>query len=172
MDTNETVTRPSTARREHDPATRDDRGQRAVSSYGLAITGTLASFDIEGMPLVDLAASSHAEPLRARSCLDLVKADIGKEVVLVFEEGDRSRPLVVGMLRNARPLTLPTPQSVAELDVDGNHVVIEGKDSVTLRCGAASITLRADGKIVIRGGELESRASGLNRILGGSVRIN
>ena len=54
----------------------------------------------------------------------------------------------------------------------GKRVVIEGKDEVILKCGAASLTLRANGKVVIRGAYLEPHATGTNRIKGGSVQIN
>ena len=56
--------------------------------------------------------------------------------------------------------------------VDGERVVVEGQEEVSLRCGAASITLRRDGRVVVRGAYVETHASGTNRIKGGSVRIN
>jgi len=56
--------------------------------------------------------------------------------------------------------------------VDGKRVVLEGDQEVVLRCGDASITLRRDGKIVLRGAYIETTATGLNRIRGGSVKIN
>jgi len=54
----------------------------------------------------------------------------------------------------------------------GCNAVIEGKDEVVLRCGKASITLRRNGRVVIRGVELETRARGLQRIKGGKIEIN
>jgi len=39
----------------------------------------------------------------------------------------------------------------AEARVDGKRVVLEGNDEVVLKCGEASITLRRDGKIILRG---------------------
>ena len=66
----------------------------------------------------------------------------------------------------------PSHEEAAVAVVDGKRVVLEGEDEVALRCGAASITLRRNGKIVIRGSYVESYAAGTNRIKGGSVRIN
>ena len=37
---------------------------------------------------------------------------------------------------------------------------------------AASITLRRNGRLVVRGAYVETRAEGVNRIKGGSVKIN
>jgi hypothetical protein len=147
-------------------------GTGAAASSFAAVTGTLVSLDPERGPLVDLPGEAPIEPLTARSCVALGKADIGKEAVILFEDGDRSRPLIVGILRDAKQ-PLPTALGEAvDAQIDGKHIILTGKESLTLHCGAASITLRADGKITIRAGEIESRAAGLNRIQGGSVRIN
>lgn len=70
-------------------------------------------------------------------------------------------------------LPQPAPISAAEsIRVDGKKVIIEGEEEVVLSCGESSITLNRNGKIVIRGKYLLSRASGVNRILGGSVEVN
>ena len=72
--------------------------------------------------------------------------------------------------------TLPNREITTEptetLRVDGKRVVIEGHEEITLSCGEASITLTKAGKILIRGTYLQSRSSGVNRILGGSVQVN
>ena len=65
-----------------------------------------------------------------------------------------------------------TDLQVDTVHLDGKRVVLEGQEEVVLRCGEASITLTRNGKIVIRGKYLLSRASGVNRILGGSVQVN
>lgn len=62
------------------------------------------------------------------------------------------------------------PPVVAE--VDGHRYLLEAKDEIILRCGEASITLRRDGRIVIRGVQVESHAAGLNRMKGATVKIN
>lgn len=56
--------------------------------------------------------------------------------------------------------------------VDGKRLVIEGYDEIELRCGEATITLRRNGKIIISGARVETRSRGVNRIKGGSVKIN
>jgi hypothetical protein len=59
-----------------------------------------------------------------------------------------------------------------EAVVDGERVTIEAEHELELRCGKASIVLRASGEIVIRGASLLSRSSGANRIKGATVEIN
>lgn len=51
-------------------------------------------------------------------------------------------------------------------------MTIEGQQEVILRCGEASLTLRRNGKVIIKGTTLETSASGTHRIKGGSVEIN
>jgi hypothetical protein len=51
-------------------------------------------------------------------------------------------------------------------------LLIEAKEELTLRVGEGSITIRADGKILIKGKDLVSHAQRVNRIRGGSVAIN
>jgi hypothetical protein len=51
-------------------------------------------------------------------------------------------------------------------------IVLEAKNGLTLRVGDGSITIRADGKILIKGKDLVSHAQNVNRIKGGAVSIN
>lgn len=104
-----------------------------------------------------------AVPLSAAQARAAVKARA--EVVLVFADG---APVVIGLVQTE----LAADKQPVEAQVDGKRVVIEGKDEVVLKCGAASLTLRANGKLVIRGAYVESHATGTNRIKGGSVQIN
>lgn len=66
------------------------------------------------------------------------------------------------------------PSSVKPLDarVDGRQVVVHGTDEILLECGASSILLRKDGKIILKGAQIVSRASGRHKIRGASVQIN
>jgi len=139
-----------------------------------------------GALLVDFE-SNRLGPLPARTTVPLTHEqhqraiDSRQGVVLMFENGERSKPLVLGLVQevSASPLVdailenLPTANQV-EVTVDGKPQVIEfdAEQELVLRCGQASITLRRDGKILIRGAYVETRASGTNRIKGGSVQIN
>jgi hypothetical protein len=61
---------------------------------------------------------------------------------------------------------------VIEADVDGRRVKIVARDEIVLECGNASITLRRNGRIIIKGTYVETSSEGTNRIKGGQVRIN
>ena len=157
----------------HEPATRID---------GVRI-GWVVRED-RGIPEVDFPGNPSS-PVRARVTTAIEPGALREaarsrqQAVLVFEECDPGRPVVLGLLRAVsntplldEVLSPPAPQQPAVAQVDGKRVVIEGKDEVVLRCGKASITLRRNGRVVIRGVELETRARGLQRIKGGKIEIN
>jgi hypothetical protein len=52
------------------------------------------------------------------------------------------------------------------------HVVIEAGETLTLKCGESSVDLRKDGKLMIQGNDVLSRAKRCQRIKGGTVAIN
>jgi hypothetical protein len=82
--------------------------------------------------------------------------DVDRDVVLLFENGDPKKPIVMGVLR--RP---EEPQTI----------VLTAAESIVLKCGQSSVTL-SDGKVVVRGLHVVTHAAGVNRIRGGSVQIN
>jgi hypothetical protein len=49
---------------------------------------------------------------------------------------------------------------------------ISAVDEISLCCGKAQITLRKDGKLILRGTDVVSRSSGPNRLRGATVKIN
>jgi hypothetical protein len=103
----------------------------------------------------------------------------GREVLLVFEEGNAERPIIVGLLADPLDELIANEEKRQkavrfedDVVVDGKRLMLEAHDEIELKCGDASITLRKDGKVIIRGKHVVSSASGPNRIRGGSVQIN
>ncbi len=72
----------------------------------------------------------------------------------------------------AQPAVPQEADPVIEADIDGRRVRIVAKDEIVLECGNASITLRRNGRIIIKGTYVETCSEGTNRIKGGQVRIN
>ena len=132
--------------------------------------------DYEGNTAGPLPALSTV-PLDAKSLEQAVASR--QRAVLLFENGSPTRPLLVGLVQTTSSTPLidelleaRVPREQVEARVDGKRVVIEGQDEIVLSCGKASITLRRNGKVIIKGVQLESSAAGVNRIKGGSVQIN
>jgi hypothetical protein len=97
-----------------------------------------------------------------------------QSAVLAFEDGDESRPIVLGIINAFSPTAAETARNgvVVEADADGQRVRLQAQQEVVLQCGLSSITLKRNGKVVIRGSYVETHASGTNRIKGGNVRVN
>lgn len=125
-----------------------------------------------------------------------------RPIALMFLDGDPALPVILGFLdpapgeglladllsRSPASTATATPRATADVvppspdapnapasvqaRVDGHRVVIEGEREVVLKCGEASVTLTRDGKILLRGAYVETNARGVNRIKGGSVKIN
>lgn len=136
---------------------------QAVTVASSVELGQLAGFSGAGRPLVRIG---NSEPVEALCTVDLDVDDIGREVTLVFVIGDRSRPIISGLLRE------PSEDRQVRVLVDGETVTLSANRELVLECGKSSIHLRRDGKIVIRGEQLVSRATGTHRIRGGSIQLN
>jgi Domain of unknown function (DUF6484) len=159
---------PSTSRKIEPGALR----ARAARPEGV-VTGTLIGFKDEGQtPLVLYAGQPGTAAVAAATVLDLHGAHVGRSVVLMFENGDPCRPIIMGMLRTARAWPLPDQPATVEVDVDGARMVVTAKEQLVLRCGKASITLTKAGKVLIDGAYVSNRSSGVMRVKGGSVQIN
>jgi hypothetical protein len=89
----------------------------------------------------------------------------GDTVLVWFCDPDREAGVILGRLGSRRK---PAPKS----DRTPDELVIEAKRQLTFRCGEGSITLRTDGKVLIKGKDLVSHARRMNRIKGGAVAIN
>lgn len=126
-----------------------------LTAEGLTL-GRLDGFTEAGLARVALADGA-AVP--ARSLVALHPLDLGREVALA-RAGDGM--LVVGLVQ-------PALRAVV---ADGAATVIEAREKLELRCGPATVTLFADGRIELRGTQLLSRADGANRVQGGAVLLN
>jgi hypothetical protein len=136
-------------------------------------TGTLVGMTDEGrIPLVIFPGQRGSSAVTARAVLDLHGDHIGREVVLMFEDGDPGQPIILGCLPPSHGWLVAERPGQVEVDADGERLVVSAKEQLVLRCGRASLTLTKEGKVLIQGAYVSSRSSGVNRIKGGSVQLN
>ncbi|QDQ27517.1 hypothetical protein FNU76_14770 [Chitinimonas arctica] len=138
---------------------------------GALILGEIVSLNAAGLPrlhvdgvgLVDMAAS----------LVPITVADVGKTVAFSMPVGPASPGVVLGLVWQPQVAAMEAvaPQPL-EASVDGNMVHIEARQSIKLSCGRASITLTADGQILLRGDYISNHSTGTQRIKGAAVQIN
>lgn len=161
-----------------------DLAQRRFEPVRGQRIGRLVGWSPDQGALVDYPNNPHG-PIAARALEPLDDRRLEQasalrlEVLLSFDAERSDRPIVVGLIEaRPRPVSPVSPTqddaqaALQEVTVDGRRVVLDAKDEIVLRCGEASITLRRNGRVVIRGAYVETRSRGVNRIKGGSVQIN
>lgn len=144
--------------------------------------GKIVSVDHSGRVYVDFPGNQDtmvaARLTRTSRSLKLdSSSSIGKDVVLVFENGDPGLPIIIDAVHSlldevTEATTASTALKPAVVLVDGERVTIDARESIEFRCGKASIVLTRAGKILLRGEYILSRASGANCIKGGSIQLN
>jgi hypothetical protein len=152
------------------------------ADFAGARLGHLVGLNPEGLPLVSFegALAPGVVARVARSDVPPSESELQRRpaVVLMFEDGDPALPIIVGIVRPgfARPAieagVVPASDAGRTVEVNGKALVFEGQDEIVFRCGLGSLTIRANGHIVVKGTRLVSRASETNRIRGASVQIN
>ena len=158
---------------------------RAAKRISVPVVGWVAGYQIKRGVLVDYP-DNPGPPLPARAVPSLDRRQIeaaekdNLPVVLIFENEDPTLPIIMGLIAETKELPIPSPSTELALSkelpreacVDGRRVLLTGEDEVELRCGKASITLRRNGAVIIKGTHVLSHSAGVNRIRGGSVQIN
>jgi hypothetical protein len=146
---------------------------RQTPALPAAATARLHGFDLHEQPLVSGLRQLPGEVVPARTTVPLTRRQIGAPVVLVFEEGDIRRPIVLGVVHEAAAAAPAAgDREPVSVRADDERLVLSAEREVVLRCGDASITLTRAGKVLIKGRYVLSRSSGYNRIKGAAVDIN
>lgn len=118
----------------------------------------IAGIAPDGRPQVLIPTLGEA-PLIALSLVPVTAASVGRLAAVTMMD---DQPLILGLIQPLAP----------EVEADGEKLVLEARREMTLRCGKASITMTADGRVTIRGTQVLSRSDGPNRVQGASVQLN
>jgi hypothetical protein len=154
-----------------------DRVSAATFDPAAAHIATIVALSPDGMSEIQLDPGGPAVPARlavsaTRRRIETAIAQCQQAIVL-FENGDRRKPIIIGFVETVQPEPAePDRAPIIEADVDGKRVRVTAQDEIVLQCGSASVTLRRNGRVIIRGTYVESRSEGTNRIKGGQVQIN
>ncbi len=152
-----------------------------ATSLGEVVVGTVIAITESGAPQINYPGNPTGKVLDAMTTVPVSKESIGRQVALLFQNGDPAMPLVIGLIRNFLDnLNVRQPDKDAEQEqpiakevfIDGERVQFTAEKEIVFKCGKASITLTKAGKVLIRGTYLSNLSSGVNRIKGGSVQIN
>lgn len=142
---------------------------------GEVVIGKIVGIDEKGVPLVDYFGNPTSQSAPALTTLPLSQEHLGREVALLFAEGDLKKPVIVGLIHPVSDEVLLVEEQTnlpLEASLDGQRVIFSAQQEIVLQCGKASITLTRSGKIILRGAYVLSRSSGANKIKGASVEIN
>ncbi|PKG84093.1 hypothetical protein CXF85_09235 [Colwellia sp. 75C3] len=176
-------------------STSDEEKLTQSIAPGEIVLGTIAAINALGQPEVNFSLNPSEQALTAITTLALTQQQINRQVALLFNQGDLSQPIVIGLIhsplqamldnfeasqKNTSPqldeksesVELAASLNIDNVNVEGKKVTFEAEDEMVFKCGESSITLTKAGKVMIRGKYLLNRSTGVNRILGGSVQVN
>ena len=170
--------------------------EKSTIAPGEIVIGVITQITPLGQPFVDFSLNPSKQSINAITTLVLSEQHINRQVALLFNQGDLSQPIVIGLIHSPLQAMIDNfeeqqseIQSIDKTELDDNvelagslktdDVLVEGKrisfeaqDEMVFKCGEWSITLTKEGKVLIRGKYLLNRSSGVNRIMGGSVQVN
>ncbi len=135
-----------------DPANSDVPGGHIVGRIVSVESASQVSVHFDGC-----GAESLPARVATQCSLAELQAACSQErdiVLLRAQQGDAQVLIVMALL--AQPDNSPDGQP----------------EELVFRCGKASITLRSDGLIRLQGVRIDSKATRLNRILGGTIQLN
>lgn len=139
--------------------------------------GHIVSVDRPDAIRVDFQGNPHG-PVPARSTVEILETYENRKVVLVFENGDFRRPVIIGLIQDhpvagrSDALTELNRKEIIDILVDGEKLVVDAKKTIEIRCGKSSLMLNPDGKVILKGEQITTRARGTNKVKGAAVRIN
>ncbi len=140
--------------------------------------GTVRSFANDGSAIVNLVEPEVlVRCVVLESAVQLSPLEAGDTVVVLHDGSVENLGVILG--RRALPGDVVRP-ALPGIAASGGRapeeapdtLVLEATREMTLRVGDGSITIRKDGKILIKGTDLVSHAKRMNRVKGGAVSIN
>ncbi len=160
----------------------DSSGQHFMAGMQ-PVTGRVVSINAVGKILVQYKNRPVTE---ARIMSGSIRKELesnlrsSQQVLMVFEEGDPEKPIIIGLMEEPlyqmveleKSSVANEENSPTEAEIDGERMVLEATKEIVLKCGNSSITLTKEGRIVIKGIDIVSRALSVNKVKGSCVELN
>jgi len=134
-----------------------------VLSSGFIVSGEIVSTTADGQVSVDYPQNSLG-PLSARTLMEDLY--LGAKVLLAFDGGDPTRPIILGILHDQARTAGRT------IRLKASRIVLEAEDELLLQCGEASFEARRNGRVDLKGRDVVSRATRTNKVRGSTVLVN
>lgn len=142
-----------------DPQPAPAVGDRLIRAVVLQVHD---SGEIAVRPEGDLEVAYLCDVLLTGARLTLTPQDL---VLVLVPRNAQERGVILGLIG---PYTAPSRPVSETVD----HLKLEATESLLLKCGEGSLEMRKDGKVLLQGKDVVSRAKRLQRIKGGTVAIN
>lgn len=129
----------------------------------MPVRGQLVAIEADGTLRVRVATGREIPCAWLETAVNVALELSHGDALLVLPPTGNEPGIVLGRIGHYRAPQPAAPQP---------HVTIEATESLTLRCGEATVDLRSDGKLMIRGEDVLLRAKRTQRIKAGTVAIN
>src|SRR5689334_2565234 len=100
----------------------------------VAVGELLALMDGGRTPIVSLSKES-AHGISGRTTVDLHADHIGQQVVMLLENGDHERPIVIGVLHVDLTIVPQELMAAVDLSIDGERLIVSAQRELILQCG-------------------------------------
>ena len=132
-------------------------------SPGSVVCGQVASVSADGEFTVEYPGNELG-PIPAKTVVQDLW--LGATVLLSFDSGDPTRPIVLGVVHDRIHTQGRT------IHLKAAKIVLEASEQLSIQCGEAAVEAGRDGKLKLKGRDVLSRAARTNKVQGSTVQLN
>jgi len=132
------------------------RYEEELIPYPYSLTGTIDKIHNRATATVSFKIKNREYSYLAKSTEILHERDRAKEVLITFNEGKITQPIITGIIQTNQ----------------NEPLLLFSESAILLECGDTRIELNEDGSLNLQALHINSQAYGPYRIKGASVKIN